>query len=91
MNVPPPFSSIAGALCGLALSLTLASCADRTLSTGDSGGPEVRAGGSTTVFDASGDAFSHPAPNLTGESARLHKEGDDAFDATFVASNGTQF
>ena len=42
------------------------------------------AGGATTVFDATADAFSHPAPNLTTGELALHNEGDEAFEAVFV-------
>ncbi len=41
-------------------------------------------GGATTVFDATGTAFGHPAPNLSGVSAALHETGDEEFSAVFV-------
>src|SRR6476661_3387688 len=41
-------------------------------------------GGATTVFDATAEAFSHPAPNLSGVSAALHETGDEEFSAVFV-------
>jgi CxxC motif-containing protein (DUF1111 family) len=43
------------------------------------------AGGATTVFDATAEAFGHAAPNLSAASLALHEEGDEAFEATFVA------
>jgi len=44
------------------------------------------AGGATTVFDASSNAYSLPAPNLGGEDLARHMEGDAAFDAAFVSA-----
>ena len=45
-----------------------------------------RAGGLTTVDDASSHAFSVPAPNLEGERFDFHLDGDLAFEAIFVAA-----
>ena len=42
------------------------------------------AGGATTVFDATAEAFAHPAPNLSAAGLALHNEGDEAFEAVFV-------
>ncbi len=42
-------------------------------------------GGSLTVFDASAEAFSHPAPGLAGARLALHDEGDVAFEQQFVS------
>lgn len=44
------------------------------------------AGGATTVSDASSNAFSTPAPNLSPEALALHLEGDVEFEATFVTA-----
>jgi CxxC motif-containing protein (DUF1111 family) len=44
------------------------------------------AGGETTIFNATSNAFSTPAPNLTGERLEKHLEGDAAFEAEFVAA-----
>jgi CxxC motif-containing protein (DUF1111 family) len=44
-----------------------------------------RSGGPSTVFDQSALAFSLPAPNLNSDELELHEEGDEVFDATFVA------
>ncbi len=41
-------------------------------------------GGATTVFDASPDAFSLPAPNLSATSLARHDEGDEDFEVEFV-------
>jgi CxxC motif-containing protein (DUF1111 family) len=41
-------------------------------------------GGPLTVFDATADAFSLPAPNLGAAELALHEAGDEAFDAAFV-------
>lgn len=43
-------------------------------------------GGAMTVFDATLDAFSLPAPNLAGDEIALHDEGDEAFDTGFSAA-----
>jgi len=45
-------------------------------------------GGATTVFDASPDAFSLPAPNLSGRHVDLHELGDVQFEVEFEADNG---
>jgi CxxC motif-containing protein (DUF1111 family) len=42
-------------------------------------------GGATTVFDASSEAFSLPAPNLRGLSIARHDAGDVAFEDVFGA------
>jgi CxxC motif-containing protein (DUF1111 family) len=41
-------------------------------------------GGATTVFDASPDAFSLAAPNLSARSLERHETGDEGFEAVFV-------
>jgi CxxC motif-containing protein (DUF1111 family) len=46
-------------------------------------------GGALTVFDASADAFSLPAPNLVGARLAQHDEGDVAFDVVFDAAPGS--
>ena len=48
-----------------------------------------RAGGLTTVDDASSHGFSVPAPNLEGERFDFHLDGDLAFEAIFVAAGNT--
>ena len=49
-------------------------------------------GGATTVFDATADAFSQPAPTLAGLRLARHDEGDEDFEVAFVpapaAENG---
>jgi CxxC motif-containing protein (DUF1111 family) len=49
-------------------------------------------GGATTVFNATADAFSQPAPTLTSPHLARHDEGDEAFEVEFVpapaAENG---
>ncbi len=45
-----------------------------------------KAGGETTVFVKTSQAFGLPAANLSGESLDKHMEGDVAFGAQFVAS-----
>lgn len=46
-------------------------------------------GGAATVFDASPDAFSFPAPNLAGARLAQHDEGDVAFEVVFSATAGS--
>jgi len=43
-----------------------------------------RAGGDTTVFDRTSNAFAFPAPNLGAPELERHLRGDALFDATFV-------
>ncbi len=45
-----------------------------------------RAGGALTAFDATGSAFSDPAPGLSETELRRHQDGDALFSATFVTS-----
>ena len=48
--------------------------------------PDLLAGGDTTVVNRTSLAFSQPAPNLSNKEVALHKEGDQAFGATFVTA-----
>lgn len=48
--------------------------------------PGLLAGGDTTVVNRTSLAFSQPAPNLSDKEVALHKEGDQAFGATFVTA-----
>lgn len=48
--------------------------------------PGLLAGGDTTVVNRTSLAFSQPAPNLSDREVALHKEGDQAFGATFVTA-----
>lgn len=45
-------------------------------------------GGATTVFDATAEAFGHPAPNLTAAELVRHNQGDALFSAPFSAEAG---
>jgi CxxC motif-containing protein (DUF1111 family) len=47
------------------------------------------AGGATTVFNETNEAFAQPAPNLSAASLALHNEGDEGFEAVFVPSPAT--
>jgi CxxC motif-containing protein (DUF1111 family) len=47
------------------------------------------AGGDTTVFSRSSQAYEQPAPNLSAKGDREHFEGDLAFDAVFVTEPAT--
>ncbi|MBK9029894.1 MAG: thiol oxidoreductase [Myxococcales bacterium] len=58
-----------------ALALGLAAC-------GDAGA--VLAGGDTTVFDRTSNAYALPAPGLDDAALALHLAGDASFEATFV-------
>jgi CxxC motif-containing protein (DUF1111 family) len=44
------------------------------------------AGGDTTIFTATSNSFSTPAPNLTEEELDVHMAGDAAFDVSFVTA-----
>jgi len=46
------------------------------------------AGGATTVFDTTADAFGHPAPNLGAENLARHEEGDEGFADAFDVARG---
>jgi CxxC motif-containing protein (DUF1111 family) len=48
------------------------------------------AGGETTIFDATSNAFSSPAPNLSQENFDRHMDGDLTFDQTFVTEPAAQ-
>ncbi len=41
------------------------------------------AGGATTIFDITADAFSQPAPNLSAASVAIHDIGDEGFEEAF--------
>jgi len=45
-------------------------------------------GGAMTVFNATNEAFSLPAPNLDAEDAAQHDEGDEAFENAFDVATG---
>jgi len=45
-------------------------------------------GGAMTIFNATNEAFSQPAPNLDAEDAAEHDEGDEAFEAAFDVATG---
>ncbi len=47
---------------------------------------EIRAGGATTVFDNSSQAFSLPASNLSGAELQKHLQGDQDFESIFVTA-----
>ena len=47
---------------------------------------EIRAGGATTVFQQSSQAFSNPAPNLDPEALEEHLAGDLNFEKNFVTA-----
>src|SRR5690606_16169846 len=46
----------------------------------------VLSGGATTIMNATSNAFSTPAPNLSGAHLDLHLDGDAQFEAEFVAA-----
>lgn len=53
--------------------------------------PESLSGGATTVFESSSNAYRLPAPNLGGASLARHREGDVAFDRTFITAPASPF
>lgn len=61
-------------------------CDDDPSSPSGSGLGAPLAGGATTIFDATSNAFSTPAPNLDAAGLARHMEGDAAFEAAFVAA-----
>lgn len=63
-----------------------AACDDDPSSPSGGGTETPLAGGATTIFDATSNAFSTPAPNLEGAAFVRHMEGDAAFEAKFVAA-----
>lgn len=71
-------------LTGLAVAIFVSGCDVVTSSAPEE--PRVRAGGETTLSDATANAFQQPAPNLSGEEVDLHDAGDAAFAATFVSA-----
>ncbi len=66
--------------------LQAASCEPDELSDGEDPREQPLAGGDTTVFDRTSNAYLKPAPNLTDANFEFHLEGDLAFDAVFVTS-----
>ena len=46
----------------------------------------AESGGATTIRDITSAAFSSPAPNLDAADLAFHREGDAAFEATFVTA-----
>lgn len=51
-------------------------------------GRTALSGGATTVFDVSSEAFSLPAPNLSGRGLAVHEVGDVQFEVEFEPDNG---
>jgi CxxC motif-containing protein (DUF1111 family) len=62
--------------------------ASRNISLGGKIDPDALSGGATTVFDATADAFGHPAPNLDAAALARHNAGDIAFGRIFVPNTG---
>ncbi len=61
-------------------------CDDGPSSPSGSGSVAPLAGGATTIYDATSNAFSTPAPNLDAAGLERHMTGDAAFEAAFVAA-----
>jgi len=74
---------------GIAAALLLVVGGCDVLSPSSSETDPVRAGGETTLDDATANAFQQPAPNLSAEEEELHAAGDAAFEATFVSAPST--
>jgi CxxC motif-containing protein (DUF1111 family) len=69
----------------LVLLVALAGCGD------SSGQPAAAldrrlAGGDTTIFTTTSNAFSTPSPNLSADEFAMHMAGDTAFDVSFVTA-----
>lgn len=76
-----------------ALALALASgCGDEVSKPGTPSGPPASAyaGGETTVFDATSNAYTLPAANLGAADFVRHLDGDVAFERTFVSAGAPQ-
>jgi len=72
------------------LSLTLFSCSnEETASDYIDISDRLYAGGQTTVFTATSNSYSSPAPNLSAEDMQAHIDGDFQFEATFVSAPAT--
>jgi len=67
------------------LLFAFAACEDGPTPTSGPPTPPM-AGGATTIFDATSNAYSTPAPNLGGEALARHMGGDAAFEAAFVSA-----
>ena len=68
------------------LASCIVACSDTVAPADEGSGRDALSGGATTVFDLTSNAFSMPAPNLTGDALGRHMEGDAAFEATFVTA-----
>ncbi len=67
------------------LTLLVAACSDDPMAPVPGREDAPLAGGATTIFDATSNAFSTPAPNLVTEALAHHLQGQSAFGASFVA------
>jgi CxxC motif-containing protein (DUF1111 family) len=69
------------------LSLALSSCSnDETASDYIDINDRLYAGGQTTIFSATSNSYSSPAPNLSAEDLQMHIDGDLQFGSTFVSA-----
>ena len=73
----------------LAVAASLMACSKKEADAAEpASADDVNAGGAATVFSASSNAYSLPAPNLRGNSGAQHLAGDAAFERRFVTSDG---
>ncbi len=73
------------ALVAILVAATLASCDSPTSAPADTDlASSMRPGGATTIDNATSNAFSMPAPNLSPADLDMHVVGDAAFEARFV-------
>lgn len=70
----------------LALSAALHAACEPSHLDGESVSAAPLAGGDTTVYDRTSNAYTKPAPNLTEENFEFHAVGDASFDAAFVTA-----
>ena len=77
--------SLAATLLGCSMSLSLfTGCVEEATQPVDD--EVVLSGGATTIINATSNAFSTPAPNLSADRLGLHLRGDADFEAEFVAA-----
>ncbi|MCO5229771.1 MAG: hypothetical protein M9958_01315 [Chitinophagales bacterium] len=77
-------------LCFLAILLSISSCKKDPV-IDDSIPDEVYAGGKTTVFSSSADAFNLPLNNLDAEGAKKHTTSDRLFSQQFISAPAPKY
>ncbi len=70
---------------GLSLLVTAFTMCNKASLFPDTGYDDRLSGGLATVFDETSKAFTHEVEGLTARDAKVHEEGDKAFEQTFVS------